>query len=121
MNKGFGLFRRDEPRPAASALDPHEPIGARDVHLHDAPPLRPQPTESTPQSPGADSHAPADFPAQLLSVDKPHMRDVFAGYCATLQWPDHLDHALVHDKPAWSEPEPHPGVEGDDEQGRNGE
>src|ERR1017187_10121330 len=62
-NKFLGFLRGEQPGPIASALDPHETVSTRNMHLDHPPPLRPEPAESTPNPASADSHTPSDLRA----------------------------------------------------------
>jgi len=119
LHELLGPFRVDEPGALVAALDPDEPVGAGDVHLHDAAFLGPQPAESAPQATGPDAHAPADFAAHLLLPDEADVADGLAPYLPALERPDDLDGARVQDELAGPEPCPDPDIDGDDKKGRD--
>ena len=58
MNKLLGPFWRNKPRAPSCAIDPHEIIDPRYVHLNNPSPLSPEPAKPTPKTASADSHTP---------------------------------------------------------------
>src|SRR3989442_4399263 len=117
----FRALRRDQPRAVGATLDPHEAIGPRDVHPHDAALLGPQPAESASEPAGADAHGPADLLSQLALVEQTRRRDVVAWDLAAPQRPDDVEDARLHAESRRAEPEPDPDVDRDEERGRSQE
>jgi hypothetical protein len=112
----FRLFWSQKPGSIALPFDPDESIGARDIHLHEAMPLRPQPTKPTAEPSGAQPQAPPDFLLQRVSIEKPNAGDSVKGDFLTLQGPDHFERLFMHDKAGRTKPQPDPHVESDDDE-----
>jgi len=112
------MFRGDQPGSLASALDPNEIISARDVHLHDSSLLRPEPAKSAPKSSRADAHTPARLAPQLVFVDVLRFRNFIPAQLPPPQRPDYLENAGLHHESGWSEPEPYPSVDANEQQCR---
>jgi len=115
-NKCLRLLGRNKPRPVTHAFDPHQAVGARNVHLDDSSSLCPEPPESAPQTAGPHAYAPADFLPKFVLADEADIENVPAQYLPALERPDHFDRVWMHDKATWAEPKPDPGVDRNQQQ-----
>src|SRR5215475_5510869 len=117
-NEQRGLFGSDQPGPLIAELDPDEIVGARDVHLHDASTRAPEPAEPAPQPTRPDAHAEAHSLPQLGFVDQAYFGNPVAAQPPALERPHHFEFPRMHDEEGRPEPQPHPGVDDDQEQSR---